>query len=218
VTVQFVKHMSVSIHPLQRRDVLLAGLGFGLSVGLCACANQPVQQNVKASRGTMPSAEIDMGSAAAVRATRIARRVLTSPNPNVAWSVGIKQGAQLFAAAVAEDSIILSQSLFDLCENDGQIAAILAHRVACYTPDATPALKTKLLAPLNSGPFAAPISTMYAQADVSAIRALAKAGYDPRDGRAIWQRIGLASNSVDPSHELRLNSMTQELHKLGYQV
>jgi hypothetical protein len=201
---------------LRRRD-LFVGLGaMGLGLTLGACQSTPVQAPTWADivrRGTLMTSgqEVD-------RLKRIAARITPPTGSGVALQVGISPEAKPVGYAVLGNGLVISQGLMTLIENDGQLGALIAHRLTCLKPDVTLALATAMATPLNSAPKPAAYATLVFEADIAAIKALAKAGYDPRDGLVIWQRIGTLDPTDIAPLAARFERMAGTLRDMGYQV
>jgi hypothetical protein len=201
---------------LARRD-LFKGIGviaLGLTMG--ACQSTLVQAPTWADsvkRGNLLTSGQNVD-----RLKRIAARLMPASSGGSALQVGISPEARPVGYGVLGNGLVMSQGLMTLIENDGQLAALIVHRLTCLTPDVTLALATAMAAPLNSAPKPETYATLVAQADIAAIKALAKAGYDPRDGLVIWQRIGtLDPDDVAPL-TARFGRMASALRDMGYQV
>jgi hypothetical protein len=142
------------------------------------------------------------------RIKRIGLSVLSPPVRGPVWQFGIDPSNSPTSMAAEGNGLVLSKGMLQRCENDGQVAAILALRaetVRAATQDV--ALKGSRV---HQEPE--PI-------DIIAIRQLAKAGYDPRDALVIAERLanGLQGNEAE-SHGLRVIAMKVELRRLGYQI
>jgi hypothetical protein len=139
------------------------------------------------------------------------------------WRFGVLNLPSFVACQPEKNTIIVSEGIVALAENDGQIAAILAHtlvraRAALNDPAKQKTLREAILLDLSHAPTTLGVASADSGADSEAIQALARAGYDPRDARVIWQRIGRVGGDGVIPHATRLAAMAAELRKLGYQV
>jgi hypothetical protein len=134
--------------------------------------------------------------------------VLRPPERGPAWQFGLDPSDSQFLVAADGNGIVISKGVLRLCENDGQVAAIIALRAeALRAATQDVALKGARVQPEPE------------PSDVIVMRQLARAGYDPRDALVIAERlaIGLQGNAAE-SHGLRTATMKAELRRLGYQI
>jgi hypothetical protein len=208
---------------IQRRSVV-AGL-----VGLGACsAAGPVQPPAPRSVMEMrfplpdelkPDAEQTLVTAGPEfdRFVRIFSRMLdvTKMRDN-RGARGVLASNVLIAYGYIDEHFFISKPVFDLCENDGQLAAIIAQRfrasMGFNLAEMAPAYKL----PLNKSLVTEPWLNAMRQGDRYAINVLAVMGYDPRDVAVIWQRIGMSESGGQAGFSARLGYMASELQTLGY--
>jgi hypothetical protein len=205
-------------HSLFRRDVLL-GLGaFCLGSLGASCASQQQTGSDVRNNDVAMSASSGEEVQALRRLERAGVRLFGSQQDDVKWEYGIVSGPSLIAMFTAENSFMASLPLLQLCENDGQIAALLVFRDPSIRFSSQGVSAQDTLPPLNAAPTRPGTAELITKTDVNAIRALARAGYDPRDAMVLWQRIGRVGGDGVLPHATRLAAMAAELHKLGYQV
>jgi hypothetical protein len=158
------------------------------------------------------------------RVKRVGERVLVDNYDGAhTWQFGIMTSPDLIAYAVTGNILVVSQGVLDLCENDGQLAALLAHRAIALGILKSNARYAEVTLPLNDRRSSAAVDKFYSDADISAITNLALAGYDPRDGLIVWQHIfgfrgSMMSIASDSPSERRLAIMAKALRVLGYQI
>jgi hypothetical protein len=142
------------------------------------------------------------------RIKRIGLSVLSPPVRGPAWQFGIDPSNSPTSMAAEGNGLVLSKGMLQRCENDGQVAAILALRAEALRV----AAQDVALKGSHVQPEPEPI-------DVIVMRQLARAGYDPRDALVIAERLanGLQGNAAE-SHGLRVIAMKVELRRLGYQI
>ncbi len=113
-----------------------------------------------------------------------------------------------FKGVLATNTMVLvSQNAIELCENDGQLAAILGYYMLALPTRGAGSPLTKT----------APQATERAAAS-GIIRALARVGYDPRDGLAIWQKMQQNRSDTRVATDMLLEIMGSELRMMGYVV
>jgi predicted Zn-dependent protease len=100
--------------------------------------------------------------------------------------------------------VMVTTGLLALCENDGQLAASLLRAVLLANPTLLSAVKMSAVPAFN--------------ADETIIYALAKAGYDPRDGLEIWARVEQTRAAGDLPFSARQSAIKAQLRKMGYQI
>jgi hypothetical protein len=123
---------------------------------------------------------------------------------------------ELIAYAYIDGPLFVSKPVLELCENDGQVAAIAAQRYRASMDFVTAQVSPAFKLPLNRYlPGDLWLSQMK-QADTFAIAVLAKIGYDPRDVAAIWQRIGMSDENGRAGFDMRLRAIEDQLRELGY--
>jgi hypothetical protein len=194
---------------LSRRDIGL-GLGLWLAAVLASgCATNPTSYD-----------ELPYNK----RVTEIAQKVggawLYRTQP---WRAQVIPSETLTVAYRESDIIGLSSALLHLCENDGQIAAVLVFgmisarsRYGGFDLGMAPPLSGSedLYNTKTSKTFGAGYE---AAVDVKTVHSLAGAGYDPRDVFAIWKKIGRYDANSAGTHTARLTAIKTELRKMGYQ-
>jgi hypothetical protein len=187
-----------------RRSVL----ALGLAAALAGCAENLVggaRQSV--SREDVPSVVILIDGPDRERLQQVGETILPSTTTGIKWQFQLMASDDLRAFRRPENSILLSKSLLALCENDGQLAAILA-----LTSMDTVATGT------NLGGTTQNLPTLGVDRDVATIRALAKVGYDPRDALQIAKHRARTSVDDVVTQVPRWIIMETELRRLGYQV
>jgi hypothetical protein len=142
------------------------------------------------------------------RVRRVAQKVLPAPVSGGPWQFGIVNDANGPILAFRGNGLVVATSELKLCENDGQLGALLVWVVHFPLPSLRTTDERKLR--LDIGPII--------EADISSIRALTKAGYDPRDALVIAKRVPVTFESEPQLNMPRWVAMEQELRALGYQV
>ena len=122
-----------------------------------------------------------------------------------AMRFAISHGQTFRAVSVLNSTTSIPQSAIDLCENDGQLAGILA-----YLLHGLPIQPAKAMLSRTS------IDARQRIAGAGIIRALARVGYDPRDGLVIWQKMQQSGGSGTMPIDTLMVAMSSELHTMGY--
>jgi hypothetical protein len=129
---------------------------------------------------------------------------------------GVLASNELIAYGYIDEHFFISKPVFELCENDGQLAAIIAQRFRASTDFNLDEMAPAYKLPLNKSLVTEPWLNAMRQGDRYAINVLAVMGYDPRDVAVIWQRIGMSESGGQASFATRLGYMASELQILGY--
>jgi hypothetical protein len=179
---------------------------FGMVLALSGCTNMPATDDSFPDWRTMKRRGGLMFSGPAFdRVKRVGRAVLTKPTDGPTWEVGVIEGSSTLVKAFQGNGLLVSTTMIERCENDGQLAAQMVWATYFKMPHGPSSLPNTLV------PDAAVVRT----ADLATLQALAKAGYDPRDALILVQSQTPDGN--EPS-EARLRDMKVSLRKLGYQV
>jgi hypothetical protein len=212
-------------HPLtpasMYRRKLLLGLGaISLSGVAVSCVTDPGNGAVLTQNGVLKAATSQAGLHALERLKRAGQRlpVPLPRSPTLAWEYGILLDDLPVAAIITGTGFLVSTGLILLCENDGQIAAVLAQRVAFVELVSRAAVAVNLAEPLNIPPASVVLAQANSDADIAAIGVMARAGFEPRDALQIWQRIGRIGGDSALPLAARLDAMAGALRKMGYQV
>jgi hypothetical protein len=203
---------------LFRRE-LLFGLGACGLIGLAtSCASQQgTGSALKNSVVATPPSSASLVEAIK-RVEKAGQILIASTQSPVNWKFGAVSGLALIATFLADNGIMMSETLIERCENEGQIAAILAQRMALVMLPARSGVVHNFSQALDLAPTTLGLAEVTSQADSAAILALARAGYDPRDALVIWQRIGRTNGDGTLPHATRLAAMGSDLRKMGYQI
>lgn len=142
------------------------------------------------------------------RLRRVGQKVLSAPLQDGPWQFGVVKGDYELVLAFRGNGLIVSNHVLDLCENDGQLGALLAWVV---------------MFPLPSNRFngLSGFSRDFdgiVKADVATLSVLAKAGYDPRDALVIARRVPITDHVLPEFDARRWLRMENELRGLGYQI
>jgi hypothetical protein len=183
-------------------------LALGLGALVASCVQAPYRPHLPTWRQMVARGDLVQTGQDYERIKRIGQLVLRPPERGAAWQFGLDPSDRQFSVAADGNGLVLSKGMLQLCENDGQVAAILALRAEALRAVARDvALKGSHVQPEPE------------PSDVIVMRQLARAGYDPRDALVIAERlaIGLQGNAAE-SHGLRTATMKAELRRLGYQV
>jgi hypothetical protein len=180
----------------------------GLGALVASCVQAPYRQRLPTWRQIVARGDLIQTGQDYERIKRIGQLVLRPPERGPAWQYGLDPSDSQFSVAADGNGIVISKGMLRLCENDGQVAAIIALRAETLRA----AAQDVALKGSNVQPEPEPI-------DIIVIRQLAKAGYDPRDALVIAERLanGLQGNAAE-SHGLRVMAMKAELRRLGYQI
>jgi hypothetical protein len=183
-------------------------LALGLGAVLASCVQAPSRPRLPTWRQIVARGDLIQTGADYERIKRIGQLVLRQPERGPAWQYRLDPSDSQFSTAAAGNGIVVSKGVLKLCENDGQVAAILVLRAE------TLKLST------HSRAFTSPKTAPEAEdIDAIVIRQLARAGYDPRDALVIAQRTPIGTEVEDVgAQSLRLASMMTALRKLGYQI
>lgn len=197
---------------LKSRQPLAERRGFltlGLATVLASCApnilskvDLPTWNNVRTGKDVLfsgPDYE---------RVRKVGDRILTKPIRGPDWQYGVSQNQSISSLAFFGNGITISKGLLTLCENDGQVGAIL------FQASSRPMARELTMASWQQLQDA----SSAIDADVATIRTLARAGYDPRDALVIEQRITRLEGDMPETQAPRWIAMARELRKLGYQV
>ncbi len=142
------------------------------------------------------------------RLVRVGAKVLSAPTKDGPWQYAVVKDDFPLVLAFRGNGLIASAQVFDQCENDGQLGALLAWVVMFPLPSLRATGERSMR--FNKDAIL--------QADVASIRALAKAGYDPRDALEIARRVPIFFEEQVEAELPRWPAMENELRRLGYQV
>lgn len=200
----------------QRRDILSGFSALTLVLGATGCASTSATSALPNWQHLFSQGAMQVTGQEVARLKRIGDRVLRSPQSGLARHYGVSLDARPMAFMTTGDGVVVSQGLLALCETDGNLAAIIAQRVALSFDGPNSDSRHSLALPLNE-----PISSLselevISRADTIALSSLARSGYDPRDLAEIWQRIG--TTKPDTNHATRILAIYAQLRSLGYQV
>jgi hypothetical protein len=136
---------------------------------------------------------------------------------------GMVSNQEPIAFVSVSKTILVSSGALALCQNDGQVAAILAHVIARQkavhqTVSAGGSSFANGTRMLSKAPLSRAEADLMRQADDIAIISLARAGYDPRDGLDIWIRIGRTGGDGALALGDRMSAIAAQLNKMGYQI
>jgi hypothetical protein len=187
-------------------------LSLGLAAAMAGCAQPLVSQvpTVQLPDWEMikRNHETSFSGPSFERLARVGGRVLATPTKDGPWQYGVVKDDFPLVLAFRGNGLIVSTQVFELCENDGQLGALLAWVVMFPLPS----LRTTGERSMRFNKDA------ILQADVAAMRAMAKAGYDPRDALEISRRVPIFFEEQTESELPRWPAMENELRRLGYQV
>lgn len=145
------------------------------------------------------------------RLKRVGLKVLSAPTKDGPWQFGVVKSEETVVLAFVGNGLIVSTQVLKLCENDGQLAALVAWVVNFPLPS------TRISGPRNLT-FDVSNATVIIKADIATLRTLALAGYDPRDALGIARRVPVSDDVQLDLDAQRFSAMESELRKLGYQV
>lgn len=189
---------------LGRRSIL----ALGLATALAGCVGNSMPTMRQSGLGDVANGgEILRSGPDYDRIKKVGETILRPNASGDKWQFGIAPINSFGASISAENVIVLTKGLLSLCENDGQVGAILA-LTAIKLPLAGATVGVALL----KGPPPA------IDSDVATIRALAEAGYDPRDALQIARNVARSSVEAVALQAPRWTIMENELRRLGYQV
>jgi hypothetical protein len=183
-------------------------LAIGLTALVTGCAQTPYRLKLPTWQDLVARGELIQTGPEYERIKRIGQLVVRPPNNGPAWQFGFDPSDSQFSEVADGNGLVLSKGVLQLCENDGQVAAILALRAETQRSMAQDAqLKAYVVQPEPE-----PI-------DVMVMRQLARAGYDPRDALVIAQRMATVQEENETaSQRHRFETMKAELRQMGYQV
>jgi hypothetical protein len=145
------------------------------------------------------------------RLARVGQKILPQVKSDRPWQYGLLEEDALIVTAVLGNGMLVSVKALQQCENDGQLAALMAWVVMFPLPS------TRIAGQRNMT-FAETNATVVVRADLAVIGALAKAGYDPRDALAIARRVPISDDVDTQLDAQRFSAMENGLRALGYQV
>jgi hypothetical protein len=199
-----VIHAGLHTKMLSRR----AAFGLGCAAFLAGCAQFPDPTTSPKWRDFVSSRNILVSGQDLERIQRIGRRVLSPPSGGPQWQFGIDPSQSVISLAVPDNGLVLSKGLLDLCENDGQVAAILVLRAE------TMRSSSLYLAATGCTVLVEPDTI-----DVTVLRRLAHAGYDPRDALVITERLAIGLQGLEAEEQAaRVSAMKAHLRTMGYQI
>jgi hypothetical protein len=123
---------------------------------------------------------------------------------------------ELFAYSSVGEHFFISRPVLELCENDGQLLAILAQRYAASIRFNFPERSDAYKLPLNQHLAGDLWLDQMKLADTFALVILRDSGYDPRELTAIWQRIGMRDEGGQAGFAGRLRAIAEQLREMGY--
>jgi hypothetical protein len=200
------------LHQKQPSPYRVASRRFFLIFGaaaLSSCTQLPVSsldfpnwRSVKRSGGAILSGPI------VERVRRVGQTILVPPSDGRPWEFGVIVRDIELAATFEGNGIVISTAMVDACETDGELAAQVFWAANFRRLNERPNYTTDFSTNDNS----------MTSADAVTLRALAKAGYDPRDVMTLALRQLSAGTGGVVQNDSRLNNIKLELNKLGYQV
>jgi hypothetical protein len=183
-------------------------LALGLGALVASCVQAPNRLGLPTWRQMVARGDLIQTGQDYERIQRIGQLVLMPPVRGPAWQYGIDPRDSQFSVATEGNGIVVSKGMLQLCENDGQVAAILLLRAETLRAR----VQDALLKGSRVQPEAEPI-------DVIVINRLARAGYDPRDALVIAQRMPIGSENENVgAQSVRIALLITALQKMGYQT
>jgi hypothetical protein len=123
---------------------------------------------------------------------------------------------ELFAYSSVGEHFFISKPVLDLCENDGQLLAIVAQRFGVSMDFDQVTANRAFKLPLNQHLPDDMWLRQMSMGDSFALVILRDSGYDPRDLAAIWQRIGMRDEDGKAGFAMRLELIGEQLRTMGY--
>jgi hypothetical protein len=189
---------------LKRRGVL----ALGLLAGLTACVGKSaLNRGSSLGSDAKTGGEFVRSGQDYERLRRVGTQLGVEPQNGRPWQYGLIAHDNVVALAFSDGNVIVSSRLLALCENDGQVAALLARAAMMPLPQR-----------VSKAAFSGSQQESGSERDGATILALAKAGYDPRDALAIAKRQHSAANAPQDNQGPRWAAMETALRRLGYQV
>jgi hypothetical protein len=183
-----------------------AFLAWGLTAIVAGCAQAPDRLRLPYWREIVARGDLIQSGPEYERIKRIGQLVLRPLENGPAWQFGIDPSLSPISLAAIGNGLVVSKGALQLCENDGQVAAILA-------------LRAETLRLTNQRRSSNSAKADPDALDAIVIRQLARAGYDPRDALVIAQRLVVGAQDGEAQvQSLRITTMNAELRKMGYQV
>jgi len=177
---------------------------------------------------------------------RVGRRIAAvAHQPDFQWDFTLIESDQANAFALPGGKVAIYTGIFPLCKNEAGLAAVVGHEVAHAVlrhggerisqnlvvqllgvgiseamSESNPELRSGVLAAFGAGttvgvllPFS---RTHENEADEVGMRFMARAGYDPSEAPALWERMAEQSGasppeflSTHPAHETRIARLRQ---------
>jgi hypothetical protein len=184
-------------------------LSLGLAAALAGCA-QPLLPKVQLPdwNAIKRGGGISFTGPIFERVKRVGQKVLPMPTRGGPWQFGVVAGDSIIVSAFHGNGLTISNGALDLCENDGQLGALLLWATMFPVPSGW-------ISPTRS---LTPDVSAVVKADVATLRGLAQNGFDPRDDLVIARRVSEASGGEPEMEAPRWAAMETALRTLGYQV
>ncbi|HIO90358.1 MAG TPA: M48 family peptidase [Campylobacterales bacterium] len=185
--------------------------------------SQEMQLGYNAEQQLLRKSNINHNRALNERVRRVGTNIARVANqPNYRWKFHVVNGKQINAFCLPGGKIFVYTGLLNLVDNDSQLATVMAHEVAhaiarhgaermsmMQLGQIGKQLATKAAGPkytnainqiygigANYGLFLPYSRTFEYEADEIGLYLMSKAGYDPRQSVAFWQKMMQASRSM----------------------
>ena len=180
---------------------------------------------------------------------RVGRRIAAvAGKPDYQWEFKLIESPQQNAFALPGGKVAIYEGILPICQNEAGLAVVMAHEIAHatarhggerlahnsmadagkillaqFTKSTTPETQERLQNAYGAGSKylgILPFSRKHeSEADHIGLIYMARAGYDPREAPAFWERFGQAAQggagaeflSTHPSHERRSSELRQLL-------